>query len=42
VLRVFPGEYLDQTVDQVLKDAKAGVGAAQTAKKLLFNNRYRK
>jgi hypothetical protein len=42
VLSVFPGEYLDQTVDQVLKVAKAGVGAAQTAKKLLFNNRYRK
>ncbi|MGH6822508.1 MAG: hypothetical protein ACRECP_03530 [Methylocella sp.] len=42
VLRVFPGQYLDLPVDQVLSDAKAGVRAAQRAKKLLFNNRYRK
>jgi hypothetical protein len=42
VLRVFPGEYLDQTVGQVLKDAQGGVASARTAKKLLFDNRYRK
>jgi len=38
----FPSEYLDVTVDQILKDAQAGVSAAKKAKKLLFDKRFRK
>jgi hypothetical protein len=42
ILREFPSEYLDLSVDQVLNDANAGIAAARKAKKLLFNNRFRK
>jgi hypothetical protein len=42
VLREFPSEYHDLSVDQVLKDAQAGVPAAKKAKKLLFDKRFRK
>jgi hypothetical protein len=42
ILREFPGEYLDKTVDQVLKDAKNGIRPARSAKKLLFDNRFQK
>ncbi len=42
IMREFPSEYLDLSVDQVLKDAQAGVAAAKKAKKLLFDNRFRK
>jgi hypothetical protein len=38
----FPSEYLDLGVDQLLKDAQAGVPAAKKGKKLLFDNRFRK
>jgi hypothetical protein len=42
VLRVFPGEYLDLTVQRVLDDARAGNRRAQTARKLLLDSAYRK
>jgi len=42
ILREFPSEYLDLSVNQVLNDANAGIAAAKKAKKLLFNNRFRK
>lgn len=42
VLRVFPGQLLDVMVDDVLEAAKAGDRAAQTARKLLFDTRFRK
>jgi hypothetical protein len=42
VLRVFPGQLLDVLVDDVLEAAKAGDRAAQTARKLLFDTRFRK
>jgi hypothetical protein len=42
ILRVFPGQFLDVPVDDVLDAAKQGDRAAQTAKKLLFENRFRK
>jgi hypothetical protein len=42
ILREFPSEYLDLSVDQVLSDANAGIAAARKAKKLLFSNRFRK
>jgi hypothetical protein len=42
ILREFPGEYLDLSVDQLLKDAQGGVQAAIKGKKLLFDNRFRK
>lgn len=42
ILREFPSEYLDLSIDQMLKDANAGIAAARKAKKLLFNNRFRK
>jgi hypothetical protein len=42
ILREFPSQYLDLSVDQMLNDANAGIAAARKAKKLLFNNRFRK
>ena len=42
VLRVFPGQLLDVLVDDVLEAAKAGDRAAQTARKVLFDARFRK
>ena len=42
ILREFPSEYLDVSVDQMLSDAKAGIRAARKAKKLLFENRFQK
>jgi hypothetical protein len=42
ILRVFPGQYLTCTVQEVRAAAAAGDRAAQTACKLLFRNEYRK
>ena len=42
IMREFPSEYLDLSVDQLLKDAQSGVQAAVKGKKLLFDNRFRK
>jgi hypothetical protein len=42
ILREFPSQYLDVTVDQLLRDAQAGNAAARKAKKLLFDNRFSK
>ena len=42
VLRVFPGEYLDAPVQQVIDQATEGNRRAQTARKLLFRSEYRK
>jgi hypothetical protein len=42
VLRVFAGQLLDVLVDDVLEAARAGDRAAQTARKLLFDIRFRK
>jgi hypothetical protein len=42
ILRIFPGQFLHVPLDQVLEAAKAGDAAARTAKKLLFENRFRK
>jgi hypothetical protein len=42
VLRVFPGQLLDAPVDDVLEAAKSGDRVAQTARKLLFDTRFRK
>ena len=38
----FPGEYLDKTLNEIEKDAKAGNSRANTAKKLLRDNRWKK
>jgi hypothetical protein len=42
VLRVFPAEFLDMAVEDVLEAAKRGSRAAQTARKLLLDRRFRK
>jgi hypothetical protein len=42
ILRVFPGQFLDLPVDDMLDAAKSGDAAARTARKLLFDNRFRK
>jgi hypothetical protein len=42
VLRVFPGQFLNSTLQDLLAAAKAGDPAARTASKLLFDNRWRK
>ena len=42
VLRVFPGQLLDLLVDDVLEAAEAGNRSTQTARKLLFDTRFRK
>lgn len=42
ILRVFPGEWLDRTLDAIYKAAALGVKSAQTARKLLTSNEYNK
>jgi hypothetical protein len=42
ILRVFPGQFLNVPVDEVLKAAESGDAAARSAKKLLFRDKYRK
>ena len=41
-MRVFPGQLLDALIDDGLDAAKAGDRAAQTARKLLLDTRFRK
>lgn len=38
----FPAEYLGKTFDQIDSEASQGVDAAQTARKLLTDNRFNK
>jgi len=38
----FPGQYLDKTLNEIEKDAKAGNSDAKTAKKLLTDGRWKK
>lgn len=38
----FPGQYLDKTLNEIEKDAKAGNSDANTAKKLLKDGRWKK
>ena len=40
--RVFPGDMLGRTMDEITKLAKAGDKAAQTARKLLTDSRFNK
>ncbi len=42
ILRVFPGQFLNVPIEEVLESAKSGDSAARTAKKLLQDNRFRK
>ena len=42
VRRVFPGEYLQASVRDVMRDAAAGKARARTALKLLLANEYDK
>ena len=42
VLRVFPGQFLTSTLQEVIAAAKAGDPAAKKACKLLFDNRFGK
>jgi hypothetical protein len=42
ILRVFPGQFLDVPVDEVLEAARNGDSAARRATKLLGENRFRK
>jgi hypothetical protein len=42
ILRVFPGQFLDVPVDDVLDAAKSGDAAARSAKKLPLGSGYRK
>jgi hypothetical protein len=42
IMREFPSQYLDLSVDQLLQDAQGGVQAAIKGRKLLFDNRFRK
>ncbi len=42
ILRVFPGEFLTQTLQDVMDAAKLGNPAARTAKKLLQRQEYQK
>ncbi len=42
VRRVFPGQFLDKTVTDVLHAAQAGDPAARTARKLLLSSEYDK
>jgi hypothetical protein len=42
ILRVFPGQYLTQSLLDVVNAAKQGDPAARRAKKLLFDNRFAK
>ncbi|MBE1555412.1 hypothetical protein [Sporosarcina limicola] len=38
----FPGQYLEKTLNEIEKDAKAGNSDAKTAKKLLTDGRWKK
>ena len=42
ILRIFPGQFLNMTVDQVNQLADQGDADARTAKKLLSRREYRK
>ncbi|MED0670110.1 hypothetical protein P4S95_07725 [Aneurinibacillus aneurinilyticus] len=42
ILREFPSEYLDKTLNEIEKDAKKGVPNAKKAKKLLTDKRFDK
>ena len=42
ILRVFPGQFLGVSVDEVLRAADDGDAAARTAKKLLTRKEYQK
>ena len=42
IRREFPTEYLDKTLNEIEKDAKAGNAAAKKAKKLLTDGRFKK
>jgi hypothetical protein len=42
VLRVFPGQFLTQSLQDVINASKSGDRAARTAHKLLFNKEYAK
>ena len=42
IRRVFPGEYVQSTIDIIEQDAGAGKRAARTALKLLFDKRFDK
>ena len=42
VRRVFPSQFLDKTIEDIEKLAKAGDKAAQTAHKLLNDGRFKK
>lgn len=42
IREVFPGQYLDVTLERIEADAHRGIKAAQTAKKLLLNREYNK
>jgi hypothetical protein len=41
ILRVFPGQWLDSTLDQIWAAASGGDRSAQTALKLLTDQRFR-
>ncbi|WP_289140087.1 hypothetical protein [uncultured Brevibacillus sp.] len=42
ILREFPSEYLDKTLDEIEADAKKGNATARKAKKLLNDRRFSK
>ncbi len=42
ILRIFPGQYIDQPLSKVYEDAAGGNAAARKAKKLLDQERFRK
>ena len=42
IRRVFPGQYMETTLDIIEADASAGIRPAQTALKLLFDKRFDK
>ncbi len=42
VLREFPGQYLDSTLNRIQSEANAGVKDARKALKLLNDNRFKK
>ena len=42
VRRVFPSQFLDKTIEDIEKLAKAGNKAAKTAHKLLNDGRFKK
>jgi hypothetical protein len=42
VVRVFPGQYYESTIDEIESGAASGDQAARTALKLLFDKRFDK